>query len=122
MGSAYALDLHSEGGVEGRTIEPKAMPPPPAPNGYAANFIPPRRRSRLPRQTTCTWFQTIGIAERQAGDRSRAKRKANGQQTSKRRNRPSPWPMLRNATVSEEDNHARFCSPAFRNRFHWWDG
>jgi hypothetical protein len=29
--------------------------------------------------------------------------------------------MLRNATVSEEDNHARFCSPAFRNRFHWWD-
>ena len=37
-------------------------------------------------------------------------------------NRPSPWPMLRNATVSEEDNHARFCSPAFRNRFHWWNG
>ena len=25
--------------------------------------------------------------------------------------------MLRNATVSEEDNHARFRSPAFRNRF-----
>lgn len=42
--------------------------------------------------------------------------------TSKRPNRPSPWPMLRNATVSEEDNHARFCSPAFRNRFHWWNG
>jgi hypothetical protein len=37
-------------------------------------------------------------------------------------NRPSPWPMLRNATVSEEDNHARFCSLAFRNRFHWWNG
>jgi hypothetical protein len=84
----------------------KPMPPPPAPNGYAANFIPPRRRSRLPRQTTCTWFETIGIAERQAGDRSRAKRKANGQQTSKRRNGPSLWPMLRNATVSEEDNRA----------------
>ena len=33
----------------------------------------------------------------------------------------SLWPMLRNATVSE-DNHARFCSPAFRNRFHWWNG
>jgi hypothetical protein len=118
VGSAYALDLHSEGGVEGRTVEPKKpMPPPPAPNGYAANFIPPRRRSQLPRQTTCTWFGTIGIAEGQAGDRSRAKRKANGQRTSKRPNRPSPWPMLRNATVSEEDNHARFCSPAFRNRF-----
>ena len=27
MGSAYALDLHSEGGVEGRTIEPKAHAP-----------------------------------------------------------------------------------------------
>jgi hypothetical protein len=26
-----------------------------------------------------------------------------------------------NATVSEEDNHARFCSPAFRNRLHWWN-
>ena len=27
MGSTYALDLHSEGGVEGRTIEPKAHAP-----------------------------------------------------------------------------------------------
>ena len=37
-------------------------------------------------------------------------------------NRPSSLPMLRNATVSEEeDNHAP-CSPAFRNRFHWWNG
>ena len=27
VGSAYALDLHSEGGVEGRTIEPKAHAP-----------------------------------------------------------------------------------------------
>ena len=35
---------------------------------------------------------------------------------------PHTLPMLRNATVSEEDNHARFCSPAFRNRFHWWNG
>ena len=54
--------------------------------------------------------------------RMQNEQKANGQRTSKRRNRPSPWPMLRNATVSEEDNHARFCSPAFRNRFHWWNG
>jgi hypothetical protein len=53
---------------------------------------------------------------------SRRERKANGQRTSKWPNRPSPWPMLRNATVSEEDNHARFYSPAFRNRFHWWNG
>jgi hypothetical protein len=57
-----------------------------------------------------------------SSERMQNERKANGQRTSKRRNRPSPWPMLRNATVSEEDNHARFCSPAFRNRFHWWNG
>ena len=55
-------------------------------------------------------------------DAGKKTRKANDQRTCKRRNRPSPWPMLRNATVSEEDNHARFCSPAFRNRFHWWNG
>jgi hypothetical protein len=33
----------------------------------------------------------------------KARAEANDQRTSKRRNRPSPWPMLRNATVSEED-------------------
>ena len=68
----------------------------------------PGARSPPPRPSTRGW--------------SRRQRKANGQRTSKRRNRPSPWPMLRNATVSEEANHARFCSPAFRNRFHWWNG
>ena len=57
-----------------------------------------------------------------AGRGASARRKANGQRTCKRPNRPSPWPMLRNATVSEEDNHAPFCSPAFRNRFHRWNG
>jgi hypothetical protein len=36
--------------------------------------------------------------------------------------RIAPWPMPRGAIVSEEVNHARFCSPAFRNRFHWWNG
>jgi hypothetical protein len=64
-----------------------------------------------------------GLVEARAiGGNARRERKANGQRTSKRPNRPPPWPMLRNATVSEEDNHARFCSPAFRNRFHWWNG
>ena len=60
------------------------------------------------------WFALTSNARRE--------RKANGQRTSKWPNGPSLWPMLRNATVSEEDNHARFCSPAFRNRFHWWNG
>ena len=55
------------------------MPPPPELTGHARRAIPP------PRPSTRGW--------------SRRERKANGQRTSKRRNRPSPWPMLRNATV-----------------------
>ena len=42
--------------------------------------------------------------------------------TFQRPNRFSARPMLRHATVSEEDNHARFCWSAVRNRFHWWTG
>jgi hypothetical protein len=73
------------------------MPPPPEPTGHARRAIP-----------APSTLHKRGWSRRE--------------RTSKRPNRPSPWPMLQNATVSEEDNHARFYSPAFRNRFHWWNG
>ena len=89
---------------------------------------PPARRARRARDPAPSTLHKGLVEARAISDpivssgRMQNEQKANGRRTSKRRNRPSPWPMLRNATVSEEDNHARFCLPAFRNRFHWWNG
>jgi hypothetical protein len=35
---------------------------------------------------------------------------------------PHPGQCFGTPLCRRKNNHARFCSPAFRNRFHWWNG
>jgi hypothetical protein len=95
----------------------------PVANG-STTIAPPQRDNTLAgvasgHQQPVPIFQQLARGH-PSSRRERGRRTASGPPNGP--NRPSPWPMLRNATVSEEDNHARFCSPAFRNRFHWWNG